>query len=201
MARMFCTLKEAAAWLNTSESDLKTMLEKGVVPEFRNGENRLLRISDVRDMVRSQSQDHDRPSGGEPVLVDDDPSGPATQETLAPEIRLPRIGAAVLEPPVSDIDPSVEWDVIAPSLADELEWRFDESDPDSDRQRPAVQMTIPREPEGWRKFPTEPPRVGRGLWMGIIDDRPMAILGVSALIIAIASALASAVYVFFKFLQ
>ena len=58
MARMFCTLKEAAAWLNTTEPELKTMLAEGILPEFRDGANRLLRITDVRTLVATRLPDN-----------------------------------------------------------------------------------------------------------------------------------------------
>jgi hypothetical protein len=47
MSRMFCTLKEAAATLHASEDQIQTLLERGILHEFREGPHRLLKEADV----------------------------------------------------------------------------------------------------------------------------------------------------------
>lgn len=201
MARMFCTLKEAAAWLNTSESEVRTMLDRGVVTEFRNGNSRLLRISDVRDLVRGRSangcsygQSESDPAGDR--LPDETP-----QEALSPEVKLPRTGVALLEPPVDLIEPLADWDATTPFSAGPQEPKLAERNADYCNEKQTLDTKIQWEPDPWREPSPEQPAARHRLWMGIIDDRPLAILGISALAIAIASAIASATYVLVRFLQ
>ena len=201
MARVFCTLKEAAAWLNTSESNVRGMLDEGLVPEFRDGNSRLLRISDVRDMAQSQSQDDRLCSEPEPAFGFESPLANEPQEAPAMEIRLPRTSVAVLESPVDDAEPSAQWDAVPLRSTDELDWRLDQSDPASDHETPVCRAKIDNAPDSWHESSAGPSPASRGLWMGIIDDRPLAILGVSALAMAIAAALGSAIYVLIRFLR
>jgi excisionase family DNA binding protein len=50
MAHMFCTLKQAADRLGTSEAQIKTMLDNGTLREFRDGSRRLLKVADLADV-------------------------------------------------------------------------------------------------------------------------------------------------------
>ena len=203
MARMFCTLKEAAAWLDTSESDLRTMLAQGMLPEFRKGNSRLLRISDVRDVVKARSCQNRERVESEATDAYSNLSHTCTpQEAGALEIKLPRTGTALLDPPLEDVSPLRPTDHNTWSTPDEIpDWDEYEETHCHHGDKPAYETEAFQESSPWLRSLAEQAPARRGLWMGIVEDRPMAILGFSALVIAIASAVASGVYVLVRFLQ
>jgi hypothetical protein len=47
MSRMFCTWKEAARTLHTSEDQIRTLVERGILREFREGPHRFVREADI----------------------------------------------------------------------------------------------------------------------------------------------------------
>lgn len=47
MARMFCTLEEAARKLEMTEAELEAMLAEGTLREFRDGSRRLVKVADL----------------------------------------------------------------------------------------------------------------------------------------------------------
>ena len=56
MSHMFCTLQEAARTLDASEDQIKALLERGLLQEFRTGPHCLLKEADVDDLARRQRQ-------------------------------------------------------------------------------------------------------------------------------------------------
>ncbi len=55
MSHMFCTLQEAAQTLNASEDEIRALLERGLLREFREGPHRLLKETDVDALARKQA--------------------------------------------------------------------------------------------------------------------------------------------------
>jgi hypothetical protein len=55
MVRMFCTLRQAADKLKTTEAEVEAMVGKGVLREFREGSTRLVKISDLAAAAGSVS--------------------------------------------------------------------------------------------------------------------------------------------------
>lgn len=55
MVRMFCTLRQAADKLKTTQAEVEAMVGKGVLREFREGSTRLVKISDLAAVVGSVS--------------------------------------------------------------------------------------------------------------------------------------------------
>jgi hypothetical protein len=51
MAQMFCTLKQAADKLKTTEAQIESMLNDGLLREFRDGSSRLLKVADLAGMI------------------------------------------------------------------------------------------------------------------------------------------------------
>jgi hypothetical protein len=47
MTHMFCTLKQAADRLQTTETEIETLLNDGILREFRDGGNRLVKVFDL----------------------------------------------------------------------------------------------------------------------------------------------------------
>jgi len=56
MAAMFYTLKEAVQRLNTTEAELKAMVEQGKLREFRDGLDRLFRVDEVEAIAPEASE-------------------------------------------------------------------------------------------------------------------------------------------------
>jgi hypothetical protein len=73
VTHMFCTLPEAARRLHISEEQIETMLQRGILREFREGPHRLLKAADVA--LLAQTLGVDRPSSragaGNPPAGDD----------------------------------------------------------------------------------------------------------------------------------
>jgi excisionase family DNA binding protein len=68
MNRMFCTLKEAAETLNASEDQINTLLERGILREFRDGPHRLLRQADIGALdLRRTAPSNAQPTAGPPA--------------------------------------------------------------------------------------------------------------------------------------
>lgn len=213
MARMFCTLKEAAAWLRMTEPDLKTMLADGVLREFRNGANRLLRIADVRTLAAARFSDDQlcqRPAA--PV---DEHLPP---EAYVPDIRLPRSGTALLEAPVRQTStvqrPDSSESFFASPVTPQTHSVPGPSGPDPDLSRERREPCCRRETVATRTrandnapLPVWPrPRLERtsarkGLWTGVVEDRPSAIITVLILAIGVVSALVAGAYALIKFLK
>jgi excisionase family DNA binding protein len=217
---MFCTLKEAAAWLRTSESDLRTMLADGVLREYRDGANRLLRIADVRTLAAARFSD-DQPYQRPAASVDKDLPGnddhlPA--EAYVPDIRLPRSGTVMIEAPVRQTSTVHRSDSSESSFASSVAPRTHSvsgpSGPDPDLSRERREPCRRRETgttrtrandyaplPAWPRPRVERTSVRKGLWTGVVEDRPSAIITVLILAIGVVSALAAGVYTLIKFLK
>ncbi len=215
MARMFCTLKEAAAWLNTTEPQLKTMLAEGILPEFQKGPHRLVRVSDVRALAIARSQNNRERQVPEPVRDSMSIAGSAT-EACEPDIRLPRTGTCLLgasaRPSETPERPDENEPAFAPtprptpSVVHPVEiWH----EPGENRETqiealeeewPSLRTDTYSAMRLWARSHQEKPTVRKGLWMGVVDDCPWAILTVSALVAGSAAALAAGVYALVRFL-
>jgi excisionase family DNA binding protein len=79
MVPMFCTLKQAADKLGTTEAQIRNMLENGRLREFRDGSRRLLKVADLTDVEIVQ-----RPGshGGPPA--------PAARKAKSPQQKVAR---------------------------------------------------------------------------------------------------------------
>jgi len=53
MVRMFCTLRQAADKLKTTETEVEAMVNKGVLREFRDGSTRLVKMTDLTALTAS----------------------------------------------------------------------------------------------------------------------------------------------------
>lgn len=72
MSSMFCTLKQAADKLETTEAEVEAMLDSGVLREFRDGSMRLLKVADLANVAVAEHagagrrDDRDERSGATP---------------------------------------------------------------------------------------------------------------------------------------
>jgi hypothetical protein len=93
---MFCTLKQAADKLETTEAEIETMLNDGVLREFRDGSRRLLKVADLADVtVAARRATSDSHPARTQLQVEAPPAEIDIEAfTLPePEIRLPSSGA------------------------------------------------------------------------------------------------------------
>ncbi len=185
MSHMFCTLQEAAQTLNASEDQIRALLERGLLQEFREGPYRLLKEADVDALARKQVQR--RPP---------ETPAPPTGGLLSPRPQAAKTGhPAPTRPPLSTRASSPP-----PPLP---------KSPDPDRRRQTQGRSSPgprgmpyldtREADLRRARETTPCRpdyrpsrrlsLGQWFWIGLIQDRPLAIALLSGLALALLTAL------------
>jgi hypothetical protein len=205
MARIFCTLKEAAAWLQTTEPELKTMLEEGVLPEYRDRGNRLLRVSDVRALAVSRSAQAPThvPDPMQQVQGRQVARSTRPQEAYEYSVRLPRSGTALLDPPACDPErltapqwheptatPAATPQRPAPAGPAEQRPRRRDEEESAERQMRGYRDARKRAPiHVWPKLRTEKLASRKGLWMGVVEDRPSAIIALLGMAAALLTAL------------
>ena len=174
MSHMFCTRREAAQTLNASEDQIKALLEQGLLQEFRQGPHRLLREADVDALALKQRQRRERQS---PTALPRDHRAKASRPA---EIGLPH---------------SVPADSRLPQRPGSQERAG------RGRQRGmnvpgrgGIPYTEVRGAYPYRARETEPRRpdrlsVRQWFWMGLVQDRPVAIALLSGLVLALVAAL------------
>jgi len=94
MSHMFCTLQEAARTLNASEDQIKALLEKGLLQEFRAGRHCLLKEADVGALARRLRQRRSAEPASRPPQA---PGPQDTDPTQPPGMSVP--GARRTPPP------------------------------------------------------------------------------------------------------
>ncbi|MBN1509292.1 MAG: hypothetical protein JW955_20775 [Sedimentisphaerales bacterium] len=199
MAQMFCTLKQAADKLNTTEAQVETMLNDGLLREFRDGSSRLLKVADLAGMVAS------------PSSADGGRSARARHKTRAARpghmnrtsasfdagIRLPAAPVATItmkspravnaKHPTRRVRPSS-----TPRQVMHAPRRQTCTKP---RQRPprAVVISPPVALQRPRRK-THEMSLRQWLWTGLLDDSPIAIFIIFGTVLLIACAVAGAAY-------
>jgi excisionase family DNA binding protein len=134
MSHMFCTLQEAAQTLNASEDQIKALLERGLLHEFRQGPHRLLKEADVGALALKQRRHHG-------MRVPGRPGKPYTKGRVAYSY--------------------------------------------------GAEETGPRHPD---RRPSDRLSVRQWLWMGLVQDRPVAIALLAGLVLSLVAALVAGLY-------
>ena len=157
MARMFCTVKQAAGKLDMTEAQIENMLDEGTLPEFREGSRRLVKMADLvaLDAAAHRSARTRRPHGGKkaprcPSARKAESSGPRVRGPAASGITLPRRVTASA----------------------------------------TVNHSLPQP----RKLHTHEMSAGQWIWMGLLDDEPVAILLLAAAILLAVGTVGGAIY-------
>ena len=153
MSHMFCTLQEAARTLNASEDQIKALLERGLLQEFRAGRHCLLKEADVDALVRKQSERRSARAGSRPSQA------PAPQE----------------------VNPRRQPHGTSVSGCRGI-------------SRPNGRAASPRpaeatEPRRADRRPCDRLSVRQWFWMGLVQDRPVAIALLLGLVLALGAAL------------
>jgi excisionase family DNA binding protein len=190
MSHMFCTLQEAAETLNASEDQIQALLERGLLQEFREGPHRLLKEADVDALARKQAQRRDQESPAPPPTQAEGPSlsrDPGAEAGRRASSRLPHSTIAGSRPPQAP----------RPQDAEGRRQRHGTSVPDR-RGRPHTEgreacshrarETTPRWPD---RRPSGRMSVRQWFWIGLIQDRPLAIVLLSGGVLALLAALAA----------
>jgi hypothetical protein len=192
MAQIFCTLKQAADQLDTTEAEIETLIHDGILREFRDGSNRLLQVADLTGLAVEPARAQ-RAGGLPQPELDDEPAG-----TTDLEIKLPSAAAVPMEvkprrvatpkrSPRPTRQPAGQKRSFHPVV-----------------QKPAVPRRRPGPPRAGVICPTSTPQrprpqtyemsVRQWLWTGLLDDSPLALFIVFGTILLGIGALAGAAY-------
>ncbi len=180
MTRMFCTLREAAQELHTTEEHIETMLSEGILREFREGPHRLVRAADVGALGTMKN------SSPPPVRHNRRP-----EPNRASHVRLPRCAAAAARAPG---DWSAGPKNTPPlrrrrTLANETQQgRPSAARASAGHERKTIQPRVRAQPQSLS--------IRQWFWTGLIQDRPVAIAILSGLVLLALAALAAGVCVF-----
>ncbi len=164
MSHMFCTLQEAAQTLNTTEDQIKALLEKGLLREFREGPHCLLKEADVGALALQQRQHRE-------------PASPVPPPTPAGRSHGARTGSRPAPRPRSrDAEARREHGGrSAPGRPGMLYANGRVADPRR------AEETGPRRPDRLS--------IRQWFWIGLVQDRPAAIALLAGLILSLLSAL------------
>jgi hypothetical protein len=201
MVQMFCTLKQAADKLKTTEAQIETMLNDGLLREFRDGSSRLLKVADLAGMIATSrtSAGGKRSARAQGKAGSPQPSHmnrmPASFDA---EIKLPAA-------PVATMTVSLPRETATRrparcarhSSAPRQVLRATTHKPAATppRQRPprAVVISPPVTPQHARPQTYEM-SLRQWLWTGLLDDSPLAIFIVFGTVLLGACAVAGAAY-------
>ncbi len=202
MAQMFCTLKQAADKLETTEAQIEAMLNDGILREFRDGSSRLLKVADLTGLaVAAGSVTGERRSTRAQRKAGSTRPGHTSQghTSLDVEIKLPPaavatagVGCAPREaapkrPPRRPQQPTGRGRTPRAVV------RKPAASPR--RQSPPRAVVIsPTLPAQRLTPPTYEMSVRQWIWTGLIDDNPLAIFIVFGTILLGVGALAGAGY-------
>jgi hypothetical protein len=191
---MFCTAEEAARKLDATETELEILIEDDVLPEFRDGASRFLRIADV-DALLARRGGVALQVRAEPQSLFESPGLPGDDRstTTDEEIRLPACATVK----VKTADPQCR-----PAGA-ESQRRANPA------HLPPRQPSAPRRnvrPEARRapsaqalpayrtKPQTQEMSLRQWLWTGVRDDRPHTLIALALTILAGVCGLIGAAY-------
>jgi excisionase family DNA binding protein len=206
MSRMFCTVKEAAETLNASEDQINTLLERGILHEFRQGPHRLLREADVGalDLRRERGPQIQAPA--EPPIPTKPPSPRSSDrpKTSRPAQRKVRRGVtAAAQPPRPPRTKDAGRATVArqskrPSNAKDRTWGPEPKTQDRGPRPPNAGQNMangPARPSVVRPPSCAPPTdtLRQWFWMGLVQDRPAAIALLSGLVLLALSALVAGI--------
>lgn len=189
MVRKFCTLEEAAERLNITTEQIENLLRKGMLREFRDGSHRLLRTADVGAIVAARTRRLERqgqPAPRNATRSSSVPPGDRSASGRIKGLRLPR------SPETTSVASARA--VARPRTTGAVRHQRRVA-PRSPRRRPtSVHRAEP--PSSSRRLRTSrgrmepealPSRQAMSLrqwfWIGLIQDRPIAVALLSGLIL------------------
>ncbi len=201
MAQMFCTLKQAADTLKTTETEIEAMLREGILREFRDGSSRLLKVADLdglavaacstageRRPARTQRNARSMQPQRDALLHTEIKLPPAPTATTSVS---PRRAVTSKRPPRRPQQPAGQrrtpHAVVCRPVASPR------------RQNPPRAVVIsPTLPAQRLKPPTYEMSLRQWIWTGLIDDSPLAIFIVFGTVLLGVCALAGAAYLLLR---
>jgi excisionase family DNA binding protein len=184
---MFCTLQEAARRLRISEEQIETMLQRGILREFREGPHRLLKAADVVLLARTLAASRcSSPAGARKPVS-------ATHE---PNVRLPLCAAVAAETRGRGLPrPGMAGQALPRRMAG-AERATAEYGARGGRQR------LERSPGPYYRpaAPTAPLSVREWFWEGLTQDRPIAIILLFGLAVLTLTAVVAGIFLAVKVL-
>jgi len=187
MTQVFCTLKQAADRLETTEAEIEMMLDRGILRESRDGSRRLLKVADlaraaiaVHPLVGNVS-----PETGSPQVESD-------KEALTlsePEITLPPMATVTttkVSPRRRGLSGRAPRRVAKPTGQRHVAPDVRTREPVAARRRssPARAVVIsPSAAQPWPRRETYEMSLHQWLWMGLVDDNPLAIFIIFGIIL------------------
>ena len=197
MTQMFCTLKQAADRLETTEAEIEMMLSKGVLREFRDGSRRLLKLADLTDGAVAAPPAvnvRDRHEAGSPQAQIDKEAFTLPE----PEIRLPPTATvtARVSPPGAGVSQRAPHPAAGPAGQRRVPRAAATRKPAAQRRRNPPRAVVVSPPSA---SPQPRPQayemsLRRWLWTGLVDDSPLAIFIIFGLILLGTVAIAGTVY-------
>ncbi|MEN6575623.1 MAG: hypothetical protein ABFD90_04710 [Phycisphaerales bacterium] len=189
MVRRFCTLKEAAERLDTTQEQVETLLRKGILHEFRDGPHRLLKTADVAAIVAASNRRDERQSRAQTQRI----------AVPFPSQRDDRSGPIQPGRPVVGVSQIPDNNVVRPAagrpgrkdrdFTDEIPTR----EPTSRRSERQPLSSKGRRTAKKRARPEAVPErqtlaLREWFWAGLTQDRPITIALFSAFVLLVLSA-------------
>jgi len=205
MAQMFCTLKQAADKLETTEAKIEAMLNDGILREFRDGSSRLLKVADLAGLTvaagaatgvthparaqhKARSTQPQRDGQGRTMLdtqIRLPPAPTATARVSPPRSAAPQRAPRRCQPPAEERP--IPRPVVRKPVASQR------------RQNPPHAVVISPAFTPQRARPqTYEMSLRQWIWTGLIDDSPLAIFIVFGTVLIGVCALAGAAYLLLR---
>jgi hypothetical protein len=170
MSRMFCTLQEAAETLHANEEQIRTLVEQGVLHEFREGPHRLLKEAEIGALALVQQCRSEAP---QPLAAPKDAHRPpARPRARRREDRRHRTEDRRRRRPSSGEARLSKSALRTPACV-----------PRPHRTVPAEARIPPARPVTFR------PSVRQWFWIGLVQDHPVVIALLSGFVLLALSAL------------
>jgi hypothetical protein len=189
---MFCTLQEAAQTLHASEDQINALVERGILPEFREGPHRLLREADidVLDLLRERSPESRK---GEAASTEEEASSarPSNAPTASPRRTGKRRARRHVQRKLSPAATAVARPSHAQGKKNRRLRTEDRRTPED--RRPRTENREPRTEDRSPSSVPSAPSVRQWFWMGLVQDRLTAIALLAGLVLLGLSALVAGI--------
>jgi hypothetical protein len=203
MTETFCTLKQAADRLETTEAEIELMLNRGVLREFRDGSRRLLKVADLAHAAKAV-----HPTAGNVPQQAGSPPAQIDKEAFTlpePEITLPPTATATARagshrPRVSERTPH---QVAEPAPRRRIARAAGARKPGATPRRPNWPHAVVISPSSARPRPrpqTHEVSLRQWLWAGLVDDNPLAVFIIFGIVLLGTVGLAGTLYLLMRVL-
>jgi hypothetical protein len=194
---MFCTAEEAARKLDATETELEILMEEGILPEFRDGASRFLRIADVDALLARQGGValQAPPERESPFELGGSACDMGSTPSEAEEIRLPACATVRVKTEHPESQPAAT----APQRrASAVRADMPPRQPSAPRREPRPDICRAPSVSALPAYPAKPQTqemsLRQWLWTGVRDDRPHTLIALALSILAGVCGVIGAVY-------